>query len=184
MKKTKFVLLTSVILVLVFVLCACDFVIKDFAKYSEAMTKSMDSVTSVSSHITMQDQGVLVYEYQRNMAIDGNNATITTVEKTLNSSFQLAETSNTEQKSGVDRAQLLPISLSQYSAKDLKMESDKLSCTVSAEDFASVMKLGSYEIGGNANITCEFEKKTLTKITCEFDTKDGKHVQIVHEFNY
>ena len=118
------------------------------------------------------------------MAIDGNNATITTVEKTLNSSFQLAETSNTEQKSGVDRAQLLPISLSQYSAKDLKMESDKLSCTVSAEDFASVMKLGSYEMGGNANITCEFEKKTLTKITCEFDTKDGKHVQIVHEFNY
>ena len=83
MKKTKFVLLTSVILVLVFALCACDFVIKDFAKYSEAMTKSMDSVTSVGSHITMQDQGVLVYEYQRNMAIDGNNATITTVQKTL-----------------------------------------------------------------------------------------------------
>jgi len=184
MKKTKFILLTSVILVLVFALCACDFVIKDFAKYSDAMTKSMDSVTAVNSHITMQDQGVLVYEYQRNMAIDGTNANITTVEKTLNSSFQLAETTNTEQKSGVDRKQLLPISLSEYSANNLKMESDKFSCTVSKEDFASVMKLGAYEISGDASLVCEFEKKTLTKITCEFNTTDGKQVQIVHEFNY
>lgn len=184
MKKTKIVLLASIVLVLMLALCACDFVIKDFAKYSDAMNKSMDSVTQVNSHITMKDQDVLVYEYQRNMSINGSNADISTSEKTLNSSFQLAEKTNTEQKSGVDRKQLLPISLSEYSANNLKMESNKFSCTISAEDFASVMKLGAYEISGNASLVCEFEKKVLTKITCEFTTTDGKNVQVVHEFNY
>lgn len=185
MKKKYAFILTFVLLVLVLALCACDKTTpKDFATYSDNMKTSMDSVSSVNASITMQDKGTTVYRYQRNMTINGSNADISVSESKLNASFKLVTTTSTEQKSGVDRTQLLPIALSEYSANNLNLGSDGFTCTISAEDFASVLKLGAYSISGEASLACDFSGDKLSKINCNFTTTDGKTVQVVYEFNY
>lgn len=182
--KKKYIFLTiSTLLVLAICLCACNQA-KDFATYSDNMNKSMNDVKTLVSTLSVFDGDTLVYEYQRNVTIDGSNATLEITEKKLNANFRLESNTTTEQKSGVDKSTLLPLSLSESSAQNFNANANGFSCEIPEGDFASVFKLGSYDIDGNAALDCAFSDDKLTNINCGFKLKDGKTVKLAYVYNY
>lgn len=183
MKKKHVFIVISMLIAMVVAMCACNQA-KDFAGYSESMNNSMGSVKNLTSVLSVYDGEVLVYEYQRNMMIDGDNATIETTEKKLNTNFKLDSSTSTENKSNVDKSKLLPLSLTESSAQNLKLRSDGFSCEIPEEDLASVLKLGSYEIAQTASLDCVFSGDKLSSINCAFKLTDGKDVKLTYTYNY
>ena len=182
--KKKYIFLTiSTLLALAICLCACNQA-KDFAAYSDNMNKSMNDVKTLVSTLSVFDGDTLVYEYQRNVTIDGSNATLEITEKKLNANFRLESNTTTEQKSGVEKSTLLPLSLSESSAQNFNANANGFSCEIPEGDFASVFKLGSYDIDGNAALDCAFSGDKLTNINCGFKLKDGKTVKLAYVYNY
>lgn len=184
MKKQRLIILVLVLIVAAVALCACNEDEREFSDFVSDMKSSSQSAKTVTANIAMYDGGTLVYEYQRNMQIDGTNATIETTEKKLNSSFKLDTTTSVDEKQDVDKTALLPLALSEWSVTDVSIDEDGFTCSVTPQSFASVFKLGSYQIGENATLKCEFSGEKIKKISCSFKTTDGKDVSVVYGYEY
>ncbi len=185
MKKQRLIILViSVLLIATIALCACNEDEREFSDYVSDMKSSSQSAKTVTTHIAMYDGDVLVYEYQRNMQIDGTNATVETTEKKLSASFKLDTTTSVDQKQDVDKTALLPVALSEWSVTNVSLDGDSFTCSVTAENFASVMKLGSYQISEDATLKCEFSGEKIKNISCNFKTSDGKSVSVVYGYEY
>lgn len=185
MKKQRVIILIAILLIVACALCACDNKEdRDLNGFIGDMKSSMASVKSISANISMHDSNVLVYEYQRNMQINGSTASVESTEKTLSSSFKLDTNTSTSTINDIDTSTLLPIALSEWSVENVVVESDKFSCTIPVENFASVLKVGSYKISESATLSCTFEGEHLTNITCNFITDDGKTVAVTYDFAY
>lgn len=184
MKKQRIIVLIVALLVAACALCACDNGNRDVKGFISDMKSSMNDVTTVKAHVIMHDNDVLVYEYQKTMEINGSSANIEITEKTLNSNFKLATNTSTSSIDDVDRTTLLPVALSEWSADNATIEKNSFSCVISVNNFASVLKVGSYKIREDATLSCDFSDKKLTKISCDFITEDGKTVSITYDFAY
>ncbi len=183
MKKQHIIILILVLLITICALCACNSN-RDIKEFISDMKNSTNNVKIVNAHISMNDGNVLVYDYQRKIEIDGSTANVETTEQALNSGFQLATSTSTSTINDVDKTTLLPVSLSEWSVENVILENDKFSCVIPANNFASVLKVGSYKITENATLSCEFSGKNLKKISCNFTTDDGKTVAVVYDFAY
>lgn len=184
MKKQRIIVLIVALLVATCALCACGNGKKDVKGFISDMKSSMDSVTVVGAHISMHDGNVLVYEYQKTMEISGSSANVEITEKALDSNFNLATSTSTSTIDDVDRTTLLPVALSEWSVENVSIEKNAFSCKIPTENFASVLKVGSYKIKEAATLSCDFSDKKLTKISCDFVTDDGKTVSVVYDFAY
>lgn len=182
MKKQRIIVLIVALLVATCALCACEN--RDVKGFISDIKSSMNDVTTVKAHIIMHDNDVLVYEYQKTMEISGSSANIEITEKTLNSNFKLATSTSTSSIDDVDRTTLLPVALSEWSVDNATIEKNSFSCVISATNFASVLKVGSYKIREDATLSCDFSDKKLTGISCDFITADGKAVSVTYDFAY
>lgn len=173
-----------VLVVALVALCACNEDEREFVDYVSDMKSSSQSAKVVTANIAMYDGGTLVYEYQRNMQIDGTNATVEITEKKLSANFKLDTSTSVEQMQDLDKTALLPVALSEWSVSDVSVKEDEFTCSITPQSFASVLKLGSYQISENATLKCEFSGENIKKISCNFKTTDGKDVSVVYGYEY
>lgn len=181
--KKKNVVIIIALLVLTVGLCACNNT-GDLDTFVEYMNDSAQKANSVNSVIQMYDGDTLVYKYERTIEISGNSAVIEISESKLNSSFKLDTLTTYEQEQNIDRNTLIPVSLAKSSLTNYAADKNGFTSDISAENFASVLKLGSYKITGSATLSCSFSSKTLTEIDCGFKTEGGKTVSIHYIYSY
>lgn len=181
--KKKNIAIIVVLLILAIGLCACDKA-GDLDTFVGYMNNSAQKANSVNSVIEMFDGETLVYKYERTIEINGNAAVIEISESKLNSSFKLDTLTTYEQKDNIDRNTLIPVSLAKSSLTNYAADKNGFTSEVSAENFASVLKLGAYQIEGNATLACAFSSKNLTEIVCGFTTVSGKTVNVRYIYSY
>lgn len=184
--KTRKLILTGLLIVitvsLMFTLSSCN----KLNKYAKMINKSVDQVVSIELDIQMSDQSQLVYEYNNKITITDNKAHVEVTTSSLNSSFELASTTSTEDIENVNRKDLFQIDLNHKYLVSYEKEKNIVTCEVSKENIVNVLKNShtNLDIAENAKLVLTFENKRLMTISCKYQTSTAKDVEINAKYTY
>lgn len=184
--KIRKIIITGLSMVLIFsvmfTLSSCN----KLNKYAKMINKSVDKVASVELDIKMSDQSQLVYEYKSKTTITDNKAHVEIATSSLNSSFELETKTSAEDVENVNRQEIFTIELDNKYLVSYKKEKNTVTCEVSKENMANVLKNWdtNLDIANHATLVLTFEDKKLMTVTCTYQTSTIKDVEISAKYTY
>ena len=108
MKNKKLLIIISAILAVVVAVTVAIVVVGSKSnKYGAMVKSSAQSLTSVTTSLTISDKGQTVYAYEESLVITGADAEITKKTSKLNSSYELSTSEQTSFVEGIDRNSIL-----------------------------------------------------------------------------
>jgi hypothetical protein len=180
MKNKKLLIIISAILAVVVAVAVVIVVVGSKSnKYGDMVKSSAQSLTSVTTSLTISDKGQTVYAYEESLVITGVDAEITKKTSKLNSSYELSTSEQTSFVEGIDRNSILNFvfNKSYFSAQSYK--NNILNLTVKGDKLSAF--LGSEEVDclGDATAVFTFENENLKTAEITYLTQSNKTVKIV-----
>ncbi|MBO4940279.1 MAG: hypothetical protein J6D30_04590 [Clostridia bacterium] len=146
---------------------------------------SKQSVKTVQMDLEMQDSGVKVYAYEREITFEEDgSASVKIVESKLNSAFALESKETTERVAQADRNTLLTLSLEESKLKTNTYADGKLTVTVAAENVDDVLGWELTQPATDVEMVFVFANQQLTSVSCSFKTATGKNVSCSFVYGY
>lgn len=186
MKKKNLVILISGILLILAIALVLFIILRDndFEKCTKQMKKSMDSVAKIETKATVSDSGIVVYGHNKELVLNGNTGELTTTISELNSSFVLADTTESETVENVKRSSLISFNINKSLISDYTFENDVLTCQVAKSNIAKILGLETFSIKDKATLVFTFKNKKIMSITCTFQTESSKDVVVSAVYSY
>lgn len=150
---------------------------------------NMNKVSSMTCKIVMTDKMVNVFDYTKEVTVEGANASVTVTETKLSDNFQYETESSSKNIENIDKSSLLPLNVSSDVLTTLKKsKSDGLN-VYGAELEEVFMKqilktAGEFDINGTATLKIKCKGNEIREITLDYVTKTGRVVSAVYSYVY
>ncbi len=173
-----FSVVTGVVLACTLFLSACAKT--ELAQHSEWLTKTLETVSSVTASATVKEGETLVYSYSREAVIEGSEVTVTTKEQSLNDSFALKETTDV-QTAQLDRAKLCSLNLSDELVTGVGVNYNVLTGQISKSALASVLGVEYVSVteeGASLWMVSVLSGERIASVTVTYTTVSNRTVEI------
>lgn len=153
--------------------------------YVDDMRQSAALACAVNETITVTDGGTTVYGYTRAVSVSSSDTvTVTVTESKLGSAFAMETTTSTEVYENADRNSLISINLNENLVVGYEIADGDLSCTVTAENLATVLGRDDLNAAGEAKMYFDFEEGKLVALSCVYTTQTSKTVTVNVSYGY
>ncbi len=185
--KKKTIIIISIcvaVAILVTILCILLFGGK-LQKQVKNIQKSMNDVENITATISVMDTEVLVYQYIKEVdLLNDNSADITVTTRTLNSSYELSDTTNVMHQPTINRKDLFQMTLEKKYLSSYQIKDGTLTFTVSKENIKKVLNSENFVSIGDIEFTIIFNGKQIQSMKCIFQTASLKDVTIDIIYQY
>ena len=184
--KNKVIKISIIALIAVAILTAGIILLTQFTGVnglSKNIQKSMQSVKTVTSVVTVTEGETQVYGFDRKIEINGSNALITEAESVLNASFEFARQPETQKTEKIDRNKLFGLNLKGDYLKDANLKNNVFTAKITSENLSKVFG-SAVTCDGEANLSIMVENKQLKSVTLSFISADGKAVELLVTYTY
>ncbi len=154
-------------------------------KLGKNIGKSLENASQVVTTVTITEKEVKVYEYVTTIVFtDKSNATISTEESTLNSSFVLETRTSNDNLTDVNKKDLFKLTINKKLCTDIKESKDLVSFNVSSENLVKIFNDQDMKASGSAHFEFVFVDKKIASMKCEYTTPSSRKVVITTSYQY
>ncbi len=180
-KRTLIFTLICAVVAFSLTLCACSDE-KKFEKQLGYVENAVSEAKSIATETVITDGTTVVYKRTDDIAIDGEDVSVNVTESKLSSSFVLEDSTSVKTMKKSDLKN--PVNITKENVSYYNLTDKGFTCAVSRDKVVEVFGAEGLTTGGDTIITCEFDGKKLTTVTCEYGTESGKRVTTVFTFGY
>ena len=191
MKKTNAIkkiittsLLVAIIAIVAVSVSACKTDSASFATKAEATRNAK----TVECKINVKDGEVEVYDYNKTITVDGDNASVTEIEKILSDGFQLSESEKTSEITSVDKTSFCPLNVSFFQAgmTETKQGSNVVySSSIDANTIKAFIGVSlDVDVKGEGLLSVSADSEKILEMTLSFKTSTDKDVIVSYVYAY
>ncbi len=186
MKKIKTIIVALVLAVVIIpTLTSCkktgNAALKD---YTNTINKNMQTCTKVKSTLTIKDTDILVYQQiKETTVIDKTKATIVFTTSSLDDSFELTTSKNTEVNENFKSSDLFSLTLQKELFKSYTLKDNNFNGEITKENISKVFN-SDIEIKDMAALSITFENNKIKKIECTYETTTNRQVNLCTIYEY
>lgn len=173
MKKKLSVLLITCLLIAAAVLSGCNNPKNMLAK----AYKSVGGAQSVNYSLTVSDNGVTVYSYEKTVTVNGDDAAVTVDEATLGESFTLEHVVTTSTAPKGEQL-VLPLAVTEDKLSTAEVNGNLLTCVISKDNFAAMLDSDSLVSSGDVTVMFVITDGKCKQMVCNYVTETSKTVNM------
>lgn len=172
------------------VLAICMVGCQNTNKENDFNTKinGIEQAKSVVSKITVVDGDVTVYDYTKTITIDGANAHVNEVEKSLGDNFAMVESVKENDIANIDKKSFCPINTTFFSAgmETTKLENKTVySNKVSATTIRAFMTItNNVNVEGEGYLKLVSDNKNILSVELTYNTTTERTVTVTTTYSY